>query len=99
MPHDTPRPGEPPAGEAFEIRLGNEIATLCAHLDAAQYRLLRLLHLFDLTEGWSGWKSCAHWLSWRTGLSPGVARERVRVARRLADLPLTSAQMKRGRLS
>ena len=85
--------------DPFEVRLGDEIAELCAHLDAAQYRLLSLIHLFDRVEGWSGWKSCAHWLSWRTGLSTGPARERVRVARRLAELPLTADEMKRGRLS
>lgn len=79
--------------------LGEEIAELCAHLDAGQYRLLTLLHVFDREERWSGWRSCAHWLSWLTGMSTGAARERVRVARRLVSLPLTSAQMERGRLS
>ena len=79
--------------------LGDEIAELAAHLDAGQYRLLTLLHVFDREERWSGWRSCAHWLSWRTGISTGPARERVRVARRLASLPLTSAEMKKGRLS
>ncbi|WP_419947833.1 DUF222 domain-containing protein [Candidatus Palauibacter sp.] len=79
--------------------LGDEIAELCAHIDAGQYRLLTLLHVFDREERWSGWRSCAHWLSWRTGISTGPARERVRVARRLASLPLTAAEMKKGRLS
>lgn len=84
----------PPVGP-----LGDEIAHLCAHLDASQYRLLTLLQRFDAAEGWSGWISCAHWLSWRTGMTTGTARERVRVARRLAGLPLTSAEMEGGRLS
>lgn len=79
--------------------LGDEIAELCAHLDAAQYRLLLLLRRYDEEERWSGWRSCAHWLNWRTGMTLGPARERLRVARRLATLPLTSAQMARGRLS
>ena len=79
--------------------VGDEIAELCAHLDAAQYRLLTLLRRYDEEERWSGWRSCAHWLNWRTGISLGPARERLRVARRLADLPLTSAEMEKGRLS
>ncbi|WP_423927761.1 DUF222 domain-containing protein [Candidatus Palauibacter sp.] len=88
-----------PRGDPRGDPLGDEIAELCAHLDAGQYRLLSLLHLFDREERWSGWRSCAHWLSWRTGISTGPARERVRVARRLAELPLTAAEMESGRLS
>ncbi len=79
--------------------VGDEIAELCAHLDAGQYRLLTLLRRFDEEELWSGWRSCAHWLNWRAGISLGAARERLRVARCLADLPLTSAEMEKGRLS
>ena len=79
--------------------VGDEIAELCAHLDAAQYRLLTLLRRYDEEELWSGWRSCAHWLNWRAGISLGAARERLRVARRLADLPLASAEMEKGRLS
>ncbi|MDE2943334.1 MAG: DUF222 domain-containing protein [Gemmatimonadota bacterium] len=79
--------------------VGDQIAELCAHLDAGQYRLLTLLRRFDEEELWSGWRSCAHWLNWRAGISLGAARERLRVARCLADLPLTSAEMEKGRLS
>lgn len=31
--------------------------------------------------GTSGFRSCAHWLNWRTGLDLGAAREKVRVTR------------------
>ena len=79
--------------------VGDEIAELCAHLDAGQYRLLTLLRRYDEEELWSGWRSCAHWLNWRAGVSLGAARERLRAARRLASLPLTSAEMEKGRLS
>ena len=44
-------------------------------------------------------QSCAHWLHWRTGLALGAAREKVRVARALGDLPLLSDVMRRGQLS
>lgn len=83
-------------------RLGDEIAELAAHIHAATYRLLTLLAEFDVREGWgggSGFRSCAHWLSWRTGIALGVAREKVRVARALPDLPRISAEMRSGALS
>jgi len=81
-------------------RLGDEIARLAAHLHAATYRLLVLIREFDEREGWSdGFRTCGHWLSWRTGIAPGAAREKVRVARALGSLPLISAVMERGALS
>jgi hypothetical protein len=80
--------------------LGDAIGELAARLHAATYELLVLLHEFDERCGWNtGFLSCAHWLSWRTGIAPGAAREKVRVARALADLPRVSAAMKRGELS
>ena len=80
--------------------LGERIATLSAQLEAASYQLLVMIRRFDLREGWNrGFRSCAHWLSWRTGLELGAAREKVRVARALADLPLLAAAMRQGQLS
>jgi hypothetical protein len=80
-------------------RLGDEIAELAAHLGAATARLLALIRAFDAGGGWSGWRSCAHWLTWKVGLDPGAAREKVRVARALGTLPLLSAALARGELS
>ncbi|MCI0437166.1 MAG: HNH endonuclease, partial [Gemmatimonadetes bacterium] len=81
-------------------RLGDEIAELAAHLHAGTWRLLVGLREFDEREGWSGgFISCAHWLSWRTGIAPGAAREKVRVARALAHLPRIGESMRRGVLS
>ena len=80
--------------------LGDEIARLAAHLHAATYQLLVLIRAFDEQEGWGGgFLSCAHWLSWRTGIGPGPAREKVRVARALASLPHISSAMAQGQLS
>ena len=65
-------------------RLGDQIAELSAHLEAATARLLALIREFDAREGWAnGFRSCAEWLAWRVGLAPGAAREHVRVARAL----------------
>jgi 5-methylcytosine-specific restriction endonuclease McrA len=81
-------------------RLGDEIAELSAHLDAATARLLDLIREFDAREGWgNGFSSCAAWLSWRVGLDLGAARERVRVARALGTLPRLAQALARGELS
>jgi 5-methylcytosine-specific restriction endonuclease McrA len=81
-------------------RLGDEIAELSAHLEAATARLLDLIREFDARGGWnSGFSSCAAWLSWRVGLDRGAARERVRVARALATLPLLAQALAHGELS
>jgi len=81
-------------------RLGDEIAELSAHLEAATARLLDLIREFDARGGWnSGFRSCAEWLSWRVGLDLGAAREKVRVARALATLPLLAQALARAELS
>ncbi len=81
-------------------RLGDEIAELSAHLEAATARLLDLIREFDARGGWSaGFRSCADWLSWRIGLDLGAAREKVRVARALATLPALAEALARGELS
>jgi Domain of unknown function (DUF222)/HNH endonuclease len=89
-----------PARVAALDRLGDEIAELSAHLDAATARLLTLIRDFDARGGWNtGFRSCAHWLSWRVGLDLGAARERVRVARALGTLPRLAEALARGELS
>src|SRR5216117_3660632 len=81
-------------------RLGDAIAELSAHVEAATARLLDLISEFDARAGWNtGFRSCAAWLSWRVGLNPGAARERVRVARALGTLPRLAHALARGELS
>jgi hypothetical protein len=83
------------------LDLGDEIATLAAHIHAATYRLLMLIRKFDVLKGWEagGHRSCAHWLAFRTGIDLGAAREKVRAARALISLPQISASMAKGELS
>jgi hypothetical protein len=78
-----------------------EITTLAAHIAAATGRWLRLVGEFDRREGWMTWgcKSCAHWLAWQCALGLRAAREHVRVARALTDLPAISDEFATGRLS
>jgi len=81
-------------------QLGDEIAELSTHLDAATARLLDLIREFDIRQGWNtGFHSCAAWLSWRVGLEMGAARERVRVARAFETLPRLAEALARGQLS
>lgn len=82
-------------------RLESEIGELAAHLSAATCRWLVLVGEFDAREGWgySGCKTCAHWLSWRCGLSPSAAREHLRVARCMRALPAIRETFGRGELS
>lgn len=81
--------------------LENQITELAGHLNAANYRWLRLIAEFDRRNGWAGAKliSCAHWLNFKCGLNLGAARERVRVAHALPALPKIAASMARGELS
>ena len=92
---------EPIVASTQELeRLGDQIAELSAHLDAATARLLDLIREFDARGGWgNGFSSCGAWLTWRVGLDPGAARERVRVARALGTLPRLAQALARGELS
>jgi len=81
--------------------LQDEIATLAAHIYAGTCRWLELVGELDRRGSWAGWgcRSCAEWLAWRCALTPRAAREHVRVARRLAELPLIHDAFGRGELS
>ncbi|HTP21197.1 MAG TPA: DUF222 domain-containing protein [Solirubrobacteraceae bacterium] len=81
--------------------LEREICELAAHIAVATCRWLELVAEFDDRGGWAEWgvKSCAHWLSWRCSIAPGAARERVRVAHRLQELPLVREAFSKGELS
>jgi Domain of unknown function (DUF222)/HNH endonuclease len=81
--------------------LEREITELAAHIHAATCRFLLLVRELDRREGWAEWgcKSCAHWLSWQCAIGLGAAREQVRVARCLDELPAIRAAFGRGQLS
>ncbi len=82
-------------------RLEAEILTLCGHINAAEYRFLKLLADYDRACGWGrhGVASCVQWLNWQCGIGAVAARERVRTARALENLPLISDAFSRGELS
>ncbi len=77
------------------------ICTLAAQLNAETHRLLTLVREFDDRMGFAKWsfRSCAEWLAWRCGLSRSAAREKVRTAQALRNLPAIGAAFAEGRLS
>src|ERR1700722_8362876 len=110
---DTMQPGSGPDAAISETgpgpglvpvpleRLEAQICELAGHLGAATCRFLVLLADFDARRGWASWdmNSCAEWLSWKCQMSSGTAREHVRVARALRDLPVIRGEFGAGRLS
>ena len=79
-----------------------EICELAANINAAMCRWLGLLAEFDERGGWSdggATKTCVHWLSWRCSISPRTAREYLRVAHKLRELPLVREKFASGELS
>ncbi|MBW2734737.1 MAG: DUF222 domain-containing protein, partial [Deltaproteobacteria bacterium] len=81
--------------------LDSKIATLASQLDAGKHRFLMLIGEYDSHQGWGngGFRSCAHYLNWRVGLTLGAGREHVRVARALPELPKISEALRCGQLS
>ena len=80
--------------------LAAAVSTLAADIHAATYRFLVLIAELDRREVWAaqGALSCAHWLSWACGIDTHTAREKVRVARALTELPLLSEALAKGEL-
>ncbi len=81
--------------------LDAQICSLSRTLNAETYRLLVLVRAFDERMGWAKWsfKNCAEWLAWRCGLSLSAAREKVRAAHALREMPAIAAAFESGRLS
>ena len=81
--------------------LEREIGELAAHINAATCRWLGLVAEFDRRGGHERWgfASCSSWLAWSCSLDGRAAREQVRVARRLEELPRVREAFASGRLS
>ena len=81
--------------------LGERCAHAYMQADALHYQAMKLLAEFHRKNGWqdTGFSSTAEWLAWRIGIKAGAARERVRTALALEQLPLASQAMRRGELS
>ena len=81
--------------------LEEEIISLAKHMNQDEYRFLVMVREFDIRQGWRAYQfnNCAEWLNMKCGISPGTAREKVRVALALLDLPQCSEGFARGELS
>jgi hypothetical protein len=77
------------------------ICELAGHLAAATCQFLLLVADFDAREGWRAWEmpSCAAWLAWKCQLAPGTAKDHVRVAHALGQLPVIRGEFAAGRFS
>ena len=82
-------------------RLEDSIIRHCHRINAATYDLLVVLREFDQRAGFlrSGFDNCADWLHWRCDISLSAAREKVRVAHALLELPAISRCFGSGQLA
>lgn len=89
------------ASALSDADLEAELLTWAGRVAAGEAVVLRLLGEVDARGTWAqhGLRSCAHWVSWRLGLTLATAREKVRVARALRGLPVLRAAFEAGRLS
>lgn len=90
-----------PVGGLSDSELTQRVVGYAAQITVLTARFSELLAEFDERHAWSGEgiASCAQWLSWRVGMSQRAAREHVRVARALRELPLIADAFAGGRLS
>src|SRR6478735_8501433 len=89
-PQEADSPFDPPADPAPRADddaqplavLEGRITSMAARLAAETREWLVLVAEFNRRKGWAGWgmRSMAHWLSYSCSVTPGVAREYVRVA-------------------
>ncbi|NYE73024.1 DUF222 domain-containing protein [Microlunatus parietis] len=82
--------------------LAGRICARAAEQAVASCQLLELIGEFDAGGGvgWmSGVKSVAHWVAFSCSMSPGAAREHVRVARAMRRMPTITAAFRAGELS
>jgi hypothetical protein len=81
--------------------LDDAICRLAHRMNTETFRLLMLVREFDERLGWQRWglPSCAEWLAWRCGVSLSAAREKVRTAHALREMPAIAAAFEDGRLS
>ena len=100
--HAPDRRSKSPATKATDTAaLAAKITDLCSVIHAATYRLLVMIREFDEAGGWHlpGLVSCAHWLNFQCGIGRNAAREKVRVAHALRELPQISKAFERGEVS
>jgi hypothetical protein len=82
-------------------QLETDLISLSSHINSMEYEFLVLVREFDLRQGWKEYHftNCADWMNMKCGMAPCTAREKLRVANALFDLPQTSTAFAKGELS
>ena len=94
-------PPDLPDSQQRSDALGQEITKLFGLITAATYDLLVRIRQFDQEKLWhlEGVCSCAYWLNWKCGIGFNAAREKVRFANALGELPKISEAFRLGKVS
>lgn len=91
---------ESPCDRAYA--LGRELQSLAAAQASLDHDFCVLVDRFDESGAvayFDGIQSTAHYLAWACAMNATVAREHVRVARALRDMPVTNDVFRQGRFS
>ncbi len=74
---------------------------VCGHLNVLNAQLVELAAEALESGSWEGWgvRSLEHWLTWQAGISPGHAREVVRLARARDSHPAVMSTFAAGAIS
>ena len=83
------------------VDIEERLRTVCGHLNVLNAQLVELAAEALATGAWQGWgvRSLAHWLTWQAGISPGHAREVVRLAEARDTHPAVMSTFAAGALS
>lgn len=98
----TPQQEQVAAERAAADALAGRVCAAAAAAARSECELLELVGEFDASGAvrwWTDVKTVAHWLAWACSMTPGVAREHVRVARALRRMPEVRSAFREGRLS
>lgn len=82
--------------------LGQQLQSLAANQAQLEHDFCQLVERFDSGDAlahFHGIKSTAHFLAWACSMGAGTAREHVRVARALQQMPRVDELFRQGRLS
>jgi hypothetical protein len=98
---NTANPLQNPISRRSLDELETHIISLSSHMSSFEYEFLVSIRELDLRQGWKAYhfNHCSEWLNMKCGMAPGTGREKLRVAKALLDLPLTSDAFKKGDLS
>jgi hypothetical protein len=88
-----------PSGKCMRMRWQGGFVRLRPCPRSRNASCLELIGEFDAVGAiglWTDFKSVAHWLAWACSMTPGVAREHVRVATALRRMSTINAAFQEG---